>query len=137
MRWTASFVVLLLASAVVLAWPEALEGRILFQFSAEHGLTMSDVVGGVPVSIGWGVWLAGMWRRRARVQESIAAAPGLATIGAFVAGLGAGLLLATTRISFWWLAIGVALLTAAAISLAPVLSRRVPPRRPPAPTDVE
>jgi ABC-type thiamin/hydroxymethylpyrimidine transport system permease subunit len=130
MRWTVGFVVLLVLSLVVLAWPARFEGPILFILTTDHGLTLSDVIGFVPLSIGWITWLTGIWRRRAKVAAAVARSPGLAVIGAFVAGMGAGLLLATARISFWWLAIGLSLLTAAAVSLAPILSRRGGPSTP-------
>ena len=130
MRWTVGFVVLVVLSLTVLAVPARYEGPILWITTKEHGVTQSDVIGFTPLAIGWLVWLTGIWRRRDRVAAAIARSPGLATIGAFVAGLGAGLLLATARISFWWLAIGLAMLTAAAVSMAPILSRRGGPAAP-------
>jgi hypothetical protein len=130
MRWTIGFVVLLVLSLAVIAVPARFEGPVLFIVTPHHGLTLSDVIGFTPLSVGWVVWLSGIWRRRERVAAAIGRSPGLAVIGAFAAGAGAGLVLATARISFWWLAIGLALLTAAAVSMAPILNRLgSPPER--------
>jgi len=124
MRWTLGFVLLLVLSLIVLAMPARFEGPILVTITSNHGVTVSDVVGFVPLSIGWSAWLAGIWRRRGRLEAAISASPKAATVSAFVGGVGVGLLIASARTSSWWLVLGAALLTSVAFGAVPIVSRR-------------
>jgi hypothetical protein len=54
--------------------------------------------------------------------------PWLARAGAFVAGLGLGLLVASVFAFFWWWAIGAALLSATLLAAALVAARSEGPR---------
>ena len=94
MRWTFGFVLLLALSLVVLAMPARFEGPVLVTITREHGVTVSDVVGFVPLSVGWLAWLVGIWRRRWRLEATIKASPRAATVSAFVGGFGVGLVTA-------------------------------------------
>jgi MFS family permease len=123
MRWTLGFVLLLVLSVIVLAMPARFEGPILVSITQRHGVTLSDVVGFVPLSVGWLAWLFGIWRRRWRLEAMISASPRAATVGAFVGGLGAGLLIASARTSSWWLVLGAALLMSVALGAVPIAAR--------------
>lgn len=127
MRWTLGFVLLLVLSVIVLAMPARFEGAILVTITRGHGVTLSDVVGFVPLSVGWLAWVVGIWRRRWRVEAAISASPRAATVGAFVGGLGVGLVIASARTSSWWLGLGAALLISVAIGAVPIVSRRDQP----------
>ena len=127
MRWTLGFVLLLVLSVIVLAMPARFEGPILVTVTQRHGVTLSDVVGLVPLSVGWSAWAAGIWRRRSRVEAAISASPRAATVSAFVGGLGVGLVIASARASSWWLVLGAALLTSVALGAVPIVSRRPGP----------
>jgi len=127
MRWTLSFVLLLVLSLIVLAMPARFEGPILVTITSRHGVTLSDVVGFVPLAVGWSAWLVGIWRRRRRVEAAIGASPRAAIISAFVGGIGVGLVIASARASSWWLAIGAALLSSVALGAVPIVSRRHQP----------
>jgi len=127
MRWTLGFVLLLVLSLIVLAMPARFEGPILVTITSQHGVTLSDVVGFVPLSVGWLAWLVGIWRRRRLVEAAIGASPRAAIISAFVGGIGVGLVIASVRTSSWWLVVGAALLSAVALGAVPILSRRHQP----------
>jgi hypothetical protein len=124
MRWTLGFVLLLVLSLIVLATPARFEGPVLAIITRQHGVTLSDVVGFVPLSVGWLTWVIGIWRRRWRVEAAISASPRAATVSAFVGGLGVGLVIASVRTSSWWLVLGVALLISVALGAVPIVSRR-------------
>jgi hypothetical protein len=127
MRWTLGFVLLLVLSVIVLAMPARFEGPILVTITQRHGVTMSDVVGAVPLSVGWLAWVVGIWRRRRQVEAAISASPRAATISAFVGGLGVGLVVASARASSWWLVLGTVLLTSVALGAVPIVARRDQP----------
>ena len=127
MRWTLGFVLLLVLSVIVLAMPARFEGPILATITQRHGVTLSDVVGFVPLSVGWLAWVVGIWRRRRRVEAAISASPRAATVSAFVGGLGVGLVIATARTSSWWLVLGAAPITSVALGAVPIVSRRDQP----------
>jgi len=124
MRWTLGFVLLLVLSVIVLTMPVRFEGPILVTITQRHGVALSDVVGFVPLSVGWLAWVVGIWRRRWRVEAAISASPRAATVSAFVGGLGVGLVIATARTSSWWLVLGAAPLTSVALGAVPIVSRR-------------
>jgi hypothetical protein len=127
MRWTLGFILLLVLSLIVLAMPARFEGPILVTITREHGVTLSDMVGFVPLSVGWLAWLVGIWRRRWRLEATISASPRAATVSAFVGGLGVGLVIASARTSLWWLVLGAALLISVALGAVPIVSRRDQP----------
>jgi hypothetical protein len=127
MRWTLGFVLLLLLSLIVLAMPVRFEGPILVIITRSHGVTLSDVVGFVLLSVGWLAWAVGIWRRRRLVEAAVSASPGAAAVSAFVGGLGVGLLIASARTSSWWLVLGAILLISAALGAVPIVSRRDEP----------
>jgi hypothetical protein len=127
MRWTLGFVLLLVLSLIVLAMPARFEGPILVTITREHGVTLSDMVGVVPLSVGWLAWLVGIWRRRWRLAATISASPRAATVSAFVGGLGVGLVIASARSSSWWLVLGAALLISVALGARRWESRRDQP----------
>jgi len=127
MRWTFGFVLLLALSLVVLAMPARFEGPVLVTITREHGVTVSDVVGFVPLSVGWLAWLVGIWRRRWRLEATIKASPRAATVSAFVGGFGVGLVTASARTSSWWLVLGAALLILVALGAVLIVSRRDQP----------
>jgi hypothetical protein len=125
MRWTLGFVLLLVLSLIVLAMPARFEGPILVTITSDHGVTLSDVVGFVPLSVGWLAWLVGIWRRRGRLEAAISASPRVAAVSAFVGGVGVGLVIASARTSSWWLVLGAALLISVGLGAVPIVSRRV------------
>ena len=127
MRWTLGFVLLLVLSVIVLAMPARFEGPILVTVTQRHGVTLSDVVGFVPLSVGWLAWVVAIWRRRWRVEAVIIASPRAATVSAFVGGLGVGLVVASARTSSWWLVLGAGLLISVAFGVVPIVSRRIGP----------
>ena len=127
MRWTLGFVLLLVLSLIVLAVPARFEGPILVSITRGHGVTLSDMVGLVPLSVGWSAWVVAIWRRRWRVEAAISASPRAATISAFGGGLGVGLLIASARTSWWWLVLGAALLISVALGAVPLVSHRDQP----------
>jgi hypothetical protein len=101
--------------------PAGLEGPVLVPISPGHGLSLVDVVALVPLLGGTGLLAGGLWRRRQRFEAALTRRPRFALAGAFVAGLGVGLLVASVFVFFWWWAIGAALLTAmllAAVKIA-------------------
>jgi hypothetical protein len=136
MRWILGFAVLLVLSLAVLATPTQFEGPILLLITPNHGLTLTDVLGMAVIVPGWAAWLTGVWHRRRRMEAVISAAPALAVVGAFLGGLGAGLVIATTRISWLWLPLGTILFATVGIGAAPLIARGDQPSgqdRPPPP----
>ena len=83
---------------------------------------MLDVVTLVPLLGGLALLVGGLWQRRERLEASLARRPWAARTGAFVAGLGLGLLIASVFVFFWWWAIGAALLTAILLTAAVLAS---------------
>jgi hypothetical protein len=83
-------------------------------------LTLVDVVALAPLLGGVVLLLGGLWQRRERLDATLTRRPWLATAGAFGAGLGLGLLVASVFAFFWWWAIGAGLLTATLLAAAVV-----------------
>jgi hypothetical protein len=100
--------------------PAALEGPVLIPISPGHGLSLVDVVALVPLLAGTGLLAGGLWQRRQGLDAALTRRPWLARAGAFVAGLGLGLLVASVFAFFWWWAIGAALLSATLLAAAVV-----------------
>src|SRR5215204_7459724 len=71
---------------------------------------------------GTGLLLGGLWQRRQRLDVALTRRPWSARVGAFVAGLGLGLLVAWVFAFFWWWPIGAALLTATLLAAALVVA---------------
>ncbi len=95
--------------AAVVALPDG-DNR-LFSLSRAHGPSPVDALGALVLVAGWLVFVAALWRRRARITRQAGAPPATTTV--FALGLGAGLLVASAAgdFAYWW-AIGAALLVA-------------------------
>jgi hypothetical protein len=103
--------------------PARLEGPVLVPISPGHGLSLVDVVALVPLLAGTGLLAGGLWRRRQRLDAALTRWPWSARAGAFLGGLGLGLLVASVFTFFWWWAIGAALLTGTLLTAALVAAR--------------
>ena len=101
----------------LLAAPARVEGPVLVPISPGHALSALDSVALVPLLAGlaWLYW--GVWVRRYRLYDAMRASPAKGGLGAFAAGLGIGLLLASAFSTFWWWwAIGATLFLAMTIA---------------------
>ena len=87
-----------------------------------------DVVALVPLLAGTALLAGGLWRRRQALDAALGRRPWLARGGAFVAGLGLRLLVASVYAFFWWWAIGATLLSVALLAAAVVAARSEGPR---------
>jgi hypothetical protein len=81
---------LLILSVIVLAMPARFEGPILVTITQRHRVTLSDVVGFIPLSVGWLAWVVAIWRRRWRVEAAISASHGRPPTVPSWAGLASG-----------------------------------------------
>jgi hypothetical protein len=107
-----------------LAVPARLEGPVLVEISAGHGLSLLDLIGLVPLLGGAWLLFAGLWRRRGRLRAAVVRYPWRASIATLVGGVGLGLLVASAWSSFfWWWAIGAGLFTTAVVAAAVVAVR--------------
>ena len=94
----------------LLAAPSQWEGPVLVPISPGHGLSVLDMAGVAPILFGMGWLYIGLGQRRGRILESVQKSPQMGSLGIFVAGLGMGLLLASSFSAFfWWWAIGALL----------------------------
>jgi hypothetical protein len=118
MKWLLGCGTLFALALILFMVPGGLEGRVLVPISPGHGLSLVDVVALVPLLAGTGLLLGGLWQRRQRLDVALTRRPWSAWAGAFVAGLGLGLLVASVFAFFWWWAIGAALLTATLLAAA-------------------
>ena len=122
--WPFGGVSLAVIAIALLAAPARIEGPVLVPISPGHALAVLDSValGPLLVGAGWLYWR--VWKRRNRLCEVLRRSPGWSTLGAFAAGAGLGLLLASDLSQFfWWWAIGAALfgaMTIAALVVATV-----------------
>jgi hypothetical protein len=112
MKWLLGCGTLFALALILFVVPAGLEGPVLVPISPGHGLSLVDVVALVPLLAGTGLLVGGLWQRRQRLDVALTRRPWAARVGAFVAGLGLGLLVASVFAFFWWWAIGAALLTA-------------------------
>ncbi|HEV3504907.1 MAG TPA: hypothetical protein VG637_06460, partial [Actinomycetes bacterium] len=103
--------------------PGRLEGPVLVAISPGHGLSLLDVLALVPLLGGVILLFFGLWQRRERLDAVLSRRPWWARLGAFGAGLGLGLLLASVFTFFWWWAIGAAVLTAVMLTAALLAAR--------------
>lgn len=110
MRWPRNCLLLIVVGVALLALPQRLEGPPLVPVGVGHALSAVDLVGVLPLVAG-SFWLhAGIWARRARIQEWISRAPSQAVVVFGAAGLGLGLLMASAlSFFFWWWAVGAAI----------------------------
>ena len=94
----------------VLAAPSQWEGSVLIPISPGHGLSALDMLGVAPILLGMGWLYFGLWQRRQQLYRSLQRSPKTGGLSAFVAGLGLGLLLASSFSAFfWWWAVGALL----------------------------
>jgi hypothetical protein len=118
MKWLLGCGTLFALALILFVVPAGLEGPVLVPISPGHGLSLVDVVALVPLLAGTGLLAGGLWQRRQRLDVALTRRPWSARVGAFVAGLGLGLLVASVFAFFWWWAIGAALLTAMLLAAA-------------------
>ena len=108
---------LVVIAIALLAAPARVEGPVLVPISPGHALAVLDSVALIPLLAGlaWLYW--GVWVRRYRLYDAVRASPAKGGLGAFAAGLGIGLLLASAFSTFWWWwAIGATLFLAMTIA---------------------
>ena len=120
MKWLLGCGALFALALILFVVPAGLEGPVLVPISPGHGLSLVDVVALVPLLAGTGLLIGGLWQRRQRLDAALTRRPWSARVGAFVAGLGLGLLVASVFAFFWWWAIGAALLTGTLLAAASV-----------------
>jgi hypothetical protein len=123
-RWLLACGSLLALALILFVVPAGLEGPVLVPISPGHGLSLVDVVALVPLLAGTGLLAGGLWQRRQRLDAALTRRPWFAWAGAFVTGVGLGLLIASVFVFFWWWAIGAALLTAMLLAVAVVAAGR-------------
>ena len=127
MRWLVGAGALLMAAGALLAVPARLEGPVLVEISAGHGLSLLDLIGLVPLLGAAWLLFAGLWRRRGRLRAAVVRDPWRASIATLVGGVGLGLLVASAWSSFfWWWAIGAGLFTTAVVAASVVAVRGRP-----------
>jgi hypothetical protein len=124
MKWLLGCGILFVLALMLFVVPAGLEGPVLVPISPGHGLSLVDVVALVPLLAGTGLLAGGLWRRRQALDAPLTRRPWLARAGAFAAGLGLGLLVASVFAFFWWWAIGAALLSSTLLAAAVVAALR-------------
>jgi hypothetical protein len=124
MRWLLGCGSLFALALLLFLVPAGLEGPVLVPISPGHGLSLVDLVALAPLLAGTGLLAGGLWRRRHRLEAALSRRPWPAWGGAFLGGLGLGLLVASVFAFFWWWAIGAMLLTAALLAAAVVAAGR-------------
>lgn len=108
---------LILLAVLLFAMPQRLEGPVLVPISPGHGLSLLDMVALVPLLVGSGILKVWLWKQRGRLYEVIRLRPTRAVAAVFLAGVGLGLLVASSFASFfWWWAIGAGLLAAVVVA---------------------
>jgi hypothetical protein len=117
MKWLLGCGTLFVLALILFVVPAGLEGPVLVPISPGRGLSLVEVAL-VPLLAGTGLLVGGLWQRRQRLDVALTRRPWSARVGAFVAGLGLGLLVASVFAFFWWWAIGAALLTATLLAAA-------------------
>jgi hypothetical protein len=130
MRWLRGCGILFALAFLLFAVPGRFEGPVLIPISPGHGLALVDVVALVPLLGGLALLLGGLWQRRERLDAALTRRSWLARAGAFGAGFGLGLLIASVFVFFWWWALGAGLLTVMLVTAAVVASADERARRP-------
>ena len=118
MRWQLRCGIWFAVALVLFTVPGRLEGPELVPISPGHGLSLLDLLALVPLVGGVTLLFLGLWQRREPLDAALNRRPWWARLGAFGAGLGLGLLLASVFSLFWWWAIGAALFTALLVAAA-------------------
>ena len=123
--WPLGGMGLVVIAIALLAAPAQIEGPVLVSISPGHALSVLDSIALIPLHVGL-VWLYwGVWVRRHRLYDTMRTSPGKGSLGAFVGGLGVGLLLASAFSTFWWWwAIGATLFLAMTIIAVLVVTAR-------------
>jgi hypothetical protein len=132
MKWLLGCGTLFGLALILFVVPARLERPVLVPISPGRGLSLVEVAL-VPSLAGTGLLAGGLWQRRQRLDAALTRRPWSARVGAFVAGLGLGLLVASVFAFFWWWAIGAALLTATLLAAALVAAGSEVRRRDPDP----
>lgn len=103
-----------LVGGVLVALPDA--DHRLVSFSRDHGPSALDALGVVILIAGWGVLGHALWAHRADLATLGRTSPPTLLAGAFAAGLGAGLVVASVLADFahWW-ALGAVILGGAQV----------------------
>jgi hypothetical protein len=117
MKWLLGCGTLFVLALILFVVPARLEGPVVVPISPGRGLSLVEVAL-MPSLAGTGLLAGGLWQRRQRLDAALTRRPWSARVGAFVAGLGLGLLVASVFAFFWWWAIGAALLTATLLAAA-------------------
>jgi hypothetical protein len=126
-RWLVVAAALLVVAGALLAAPARLEGPVLVEIGAGHGLSLLDLIGLVPLLGAASLLFAGLWHRRRRLRAAVVRHPWPASVGTFAAGVGLGLLVASAWSSFfWWWAVGAGLFTTAVVAATVVAARGRP-----------
>ncbi len=118
MRWLLGCGSLFALALLLFVVPARLEGPVLVPISPGHGLSLVDLLALAPLLAGMGLLAGGLWRRRRRLEATLTRRPWPAWAGAFLGGLGLGLLVASVFSFFWWWAIGAAVLTVTLLAMA-------------------
>jgi hypothetical protein len=127
-RWLVGAGTLLVTAGALLAVPARLEGPVLVEIGAGHGLSLLDLIGLVPLLGGAWLLCAALWRRRRWLRAAVVRYPWRAILATLVGGVGMGLLVASAWSSFfWWWAIGAGLFTTAVVAAALVAVWGRPP----------
>jgi hypothetical protein len=100
--WVWGGLVVVALGIVILAAPSQWEGPVLLPISPGHGLSVLDMFGVAPLILGTGRLYVGLWQRRGRLIVLLQQSPITGGLGVFIAGLGMGLLIASSFSAFWW-----------------------------------
>src|SRR4030095_6257789 len=94
MKWLLGCGTLFALALILFVVPAGLEGPVLVPIRPGHGVSLVEVVARVLLLAGTGLLLGGLWQRRQRLDVALTRRPWPARAGAFVAGVGVGLLVA-------------------------------------------
>jgi hypothetical protein len=94
MKWLLGCGTLFVLALILFVVPARLEGPVLVPISPGRGLSLVEVAL-VPSLAGTGLLAGGLWQRRQRLDAALTRRPWSARVGAFVAGLGLDLLVAS------------------------------------------
>ena len=115
---------LLALGVIILAVPASVEGPVLADVSPGHAVALLDAIGIMPLFVGSLFVYWGLWSNRVKLVSWVGGRLGVGLAGVFAAGLGLGLLVASSFGGFfWWWAIGAALFAGAIVAAAVVVTR--------------